>query len=80
MTATKTGLPRYDDAVAGFRIEDEIARLRADPATGINAYVECCGRHTGGNRWRCALSRPAASSANSASTISPTCPAVSALC
>ncbi len=50
MTATKTGLPRFDDAVAGFRIEDEIARLRGDPATGINAYVECCGRHTGGNR------------------------------
>ncbi|GLQ79049.1 AMP-binding protein [Mesorhizobium huakuii] len=45
-----TGLPRYEDAVAGFRIEDEIARLDGDPATGINAYVECCGRHTGENR------------------------------
>ncbi|TRC85830.1 AMP-binding protein [Mesorhizobium sp. WSM4310] len=45
-----TGLPRYEDAVAAFRIEDEIARLDGDPATGINAYVECCGRHTGENR------------------------------
>ena len=50
---TKTAparLPRYDDAVARFRIEDEAARLQGDPATGINAYVECCGRHTGQNR------------------------------
>ncbi|RUW53650.1 acyl-CoA synthetase [Mesorhizobium sp. M8A.F.Ca.ET.021.01.1.1] len=50
MTTTQAGLPRYDDAVAGFRIEDEVARLQGDPATGINAYVECCGRHTGQNR------------------------------
>ncbi|MBZ9797624.1 acyl-CoA synthetase [Mesorhizobium sp. ES1-4] len=50
MTRIETGLPRYDDAVAGFRIEDEVARLQGDPATGINAYVECCGRHTGQNR------------------------------
>lgn len=47
---TRTGLPRYEDAVSRFRIEDEIARLDGDPATGINAYVECCGRHTGSNR------------------------------
>ena len=47
---TKAGLPRYEDAVARFRIEDEIARLHGDPATGINAYVECCGRYTGQNR------------------------------
>lgn len=47
---TKAGLPRYDDAVAQFRIEDEIARLHGDPATGINAYVECCGRYTGQDR------------------------------
>ncbi|TGQ64116.1 AMP-binding protein [Mesorhizobium sp. M00.F.Ca.ET.186.01.1.1] len=40
----------YADAVAGFRIEDEIARLAGDPASGINAYVECCGRYTGQNR------------------------------
>ena len=45
-----TSLPRYEDAIAAFRIEDEIARLDGDPATGINAYVECCGRHTGQNR------------------------------
>lgn len=43
-------LPRYDNAVARFRIEDEAARLQGDPATGINAYVECCARHTGQNR------------------------------
>ncbi|TJV41650.1 MAG: AMP-binding protein [Mesorhizobium sp.] len=47
---TRTGLPRYEDAVSRFRIEDEIARLDGDPATGINAYVECCGRHIGSNR------------------------------
>ncbi|MBN9217709.1 MAG: acyl-CoA synthetase [Mesorhizobium sp.] len=50
MTTTDAGLPRYDDAAARFRIEDEIARLEGDPATGINAYVECCARHTGENR------------------------------
>ncbi|TPL86081.1 acyl-CoA synthetase [Mesorhizobium sp. B2-3-12] len=50
MTTTQGGLPRYEDAVSGFRIEDEIARLDGDPSTGINAYVECCGRHTGQNR------------------------------
>ncbi|MBZ9742072.1 MULTISPECIES: acyl-CoA synthetase [unclassified Mesorhizobium] len=50
MTTTQGGLPRYEDAVSGFRIEDEIARLDGDPATGINAYVECCGRHAGQNR------------------------------
>ena len=50
MTRIEAGLPRYEDAVQRFRIEDEIARLRGDPATGVNAYVECCGRHTGQNR------------------------------
>ena len=51
MTETPAAsLPRYDDAFARFRIENEIARLDGDPATGINAYVECCGRHTGENR------------------------------
>ncbi|TGV77655.1 AMP-binding protein, partial [Mesorhizobium sp. M2D.F.Ca.ET.145.01.1.1] len=49
MTKTRS-LPRYEDAVAQFRIEDEIARLSGDPASGINAYVECCGRYTGENR------------------------------
>ncbi|RUV31475.1 AMP-binding protein, partial [Mesorhizobium sp. M7A.F.Ca.MR.148.00.0.0] len=43
-------LPRYVDAIAHFRIEDEIARLQGDPATGINACIECCDRHTGQNR------------------------------
>jgi acetyl-CoA synthetase len=50
MTKTTPALPRYVDAVARFRIEDEVAKLHGDPATGINAYVECCGRHTGQNR------------------------------
>ena len=50
MTDTQAALPPYEDAVVHFRIEDEIARLHGDPATGINAYVECCGRYTGANR------------------------------
>ncbi|TGV79585.1 AMP-binding protein, partial [Mesorhizobium sp. M00.F.Ca.ET.149.01.1.1] len=49
MTTTRA-LPRYEDAVAQFRIEDEISRLHGDPATSINAYVECCGRYAGTNR------------------------------
>ncbi|ESX83430.1 acyl-CoA synthetase [Mesorhizobium sp. LSHC412B00] len=43
-------MPRYEDAVQRFRIEDEIARLYGNPGTGINAYVECCGRYTGEDR------------------------------
>jgi len=51
MTKTPAAaLPRYEDAVAQFRIEDEIAKLQGDPATGINACIECCDRHTGQNR------------------------------
>lgn len=50
MVGASAGLPRYEDAVQRFRIEDEVARLAGDPATGINAYVECCGRYTGQNR------------------------------
>lgn len=50
MVGASTGLPRYEDAVQRFRIEDEVARLDGDPATGINAYLECCGRYTGQNR------------------------------
>ena len=50
MTDTPAALPRYEDAVECFRIEDEVARLHGDPASGINAYVECCGRYTGANR------------------------------
>lgn len=41
---------RYEDAVAQFRIEDTAALLHGDPATGINACVECCDRHAGSNR------------------------------
>jgi len=50
VTKTPAHLPRYDDAVQHFRIEDEIARLQGNPATGINACIECCDRHTGQNR------------------------------
>ncbi|CAN7437460.1 acyl-CoA synthetase [Mesorhizobium sp. LjRoot246] len=50
MTNTPAPLPRYIDAVAHFRIENEIAKLHGDPATGINACVECCDRHAGQNR------------------------------
>ncbi|CAN7656998.1 acyl-CoA synthetase [Mesorhizobium sp. LjNodule214] len=50
MTKASAGLPRYEDAVQRFRIEDEVARLHGDLATGINAYVECCGRYTGEDR------------------------------
>lgn len=41
MVGASAGLPRYEDAVQRFRIEDEVARLSGDQATGINAYVEC---------------------------------------
>jgi len=50
MTEMPASVPRYEDAVRGFRIEDEIARLHGDPASGINAYVECCGRYAGESR------------------------------
>lgn len=50
MVGASAGLPRYEDAVQRFRIDDEVARLAGDPATGINAYIECCGRYTGQNR------------------------------
>jgi acetyl-CoA synthetase len=50
MTNTPAPLPRYIDAVAHFRLSDEIARLQGDPASGINACIECCDRHAGQNR------------------------------
>ncbi|MET2825681.1 acyl-CoA synthetase [Mesorhizobium shangrilense] len=50
MTTTPAHPPRYEEALARFRIEDEIARLQGDPATGLNASIECCDRHTGQNR------------------------------
>ncbi|BCH34294.1 AMP-binding protein [Mesorhizobium sp. L-8-10] len=59
MTGTPASAPlaRYDDAVARFRIEDAAALLQGDPATGINACVECCDRYTGSNRLAlCAIS------------------------
>jgi acetyl-CoA synthetase len=38
-------LPRYDEAVARFRIESDIAQLQGDLTSGLNACVECCDRH-----------------------------------
>ena len=40
---------KYEDAVASFRIEDEIARLQGDLGA-LNACIECCSRHCGANR------------------------------
>jgi len=42
--------PPYGDALAGFSIADEIARLHGDLAGGLNACVECCDRHCGSDR------------------------------
>jgi acetyl-CoA synthetase len=54
---TPAPLPPYTDAVARFRLSDEVAKLQGDPATGINACIECCDRHTGQNRLAlCAIS------------------------
>ncbi len=41
--------PGYDEAIAGFRLEDALARLQGNDATGYNACVECCDRHCGQN-------------------------------
>ncbi|MFC4624130.1 acyl-CoA synthetase [Daeguia caeni] len=40
----------YENAVAQFRIENVIALLDGDPATGLNACIECCDRYVGENR------------------------------
>lgn len=51
-----TGTPRsaqlahYDEAVAQFRMENAVAQLQGDPATGINACIECCDRYAGSGR------------------------------
>lgn len=42
--------PGYDEASAGFRIQDALARLYGKLDTGINACVECCDRYCGDNR------------------------------
>lgn len=49
-TNFRAARPRYDDAVASFRIEDAIARLEGDIMGKVNACVECCDRHCGDNR------------------------------
>ncbi|SDE47506.1 acetyl-CoA synthetase [Salipiger thiooxidans] len=42
--------PSYAEAVKLFRIENAIAGLQGDIATGLNACVECCDRHCGEDR------------------------------
>lgn len=42
--------PAYQDAVAGFRIEQALSRLQGSLDQGINACVECCDRHCGQDR------------------------------
>lgn len=42
--------PSYEKAVAGFRIEDAMARLKGDLEGEVNACVECCDRYCGDNR------------------------------
>ncbi len=49
-TNVRATRPRYDEAVANFRIEDAIARLEGDLMGKVNACVECCDRHCGENR------------------------------
>lgn len=49
-TNVRASRPRYDEAVAKFRIEDAIARLEGDLMGSVNASVECCDRHCGDNR------------------------------
>ncbi len=44
------GAPAYDEFMAAFRAEDVDATLSGDPATGLNACVECCDRHADGDR------------------------------
>ncbi len=41
--------PDYDGFMRGFSPEREEALLAGD-LRGLNAYVECCGRHVGGHR------------------------------
>ena len=48
--ATAGQRPGYDEAIAGFRIEDALARLSGGLEGGINACVECCDRWCGDNR------------------------------
>ncbi len=49
-TNVRAARPRYDEAVANFRIEYAIARLEGDLLGKVNACVECCDRHCGDNR------------------------------
>lgn len=42
--------PAHAEATARFRIEDAVAGLYGDLATGLNACVECCDRHAGADR------------------------------
>ncbi|HEY0295799.1 MAG TPA: AMP-binding protein, partial [Bordetella sp.] len=42
-----SGIPAYADAVAGFDLAAEAARLHGDLERGVNACVECCDRYAG---------------------------------
>lgn len=45
-----SGIQDYRAAYQGFDIKQAYGVLSGDPRSAINAYVECCGRHVGGNR------------------------------
>lgn len=46
----KSGLPSYEEAISGFSVAEWVERLSGHFEQGINACVECCDRHCGGNR------------------------------
>lgn len=52
MSPESVGAARRDyfEEYGSFRLEDAEALLAGDPASGINACVECCDRHVGGGR------------------------------
>ncbi|MFC0339870.1 acyl-CoA synthetase [Paracoccus niistensis] len=49
-TAAAPARPAHAEATVRFRIEDAVAGLQGDLASGLNACVECCDRHAGANR------------------------------
>jgi len=44
----------HKEAVAGFDLGKLAGEFGGDPDNGLNACVECCGRHTGMGKQRCA--------------------------
>ena len=47
--------PFHEDFMATFHAEDLVASLSGDPATGINACIECCDHHAEAEAERAAL-------------------------